>query len=193
MKASAPLATVFGDWGIILSNLMPYRARSPKFRPAKSMATATLVANRFLALAAAAGRPLTPLQLIKLTYLAYAWNLELRGKKLFQEQPQAWQYGPVIPSLYHKVKSFRDQPIIGYLPLDWFTSGDTLTADEQLLIDQVFQSYGAYSGIQLSSMTHQPGAPWYQVWHSFGRNAPIPDELIKSHYDEIRRNRQPQH
>jgi uncharacterized phage-associated protein len=112
------------------------------------------------------------------------------GSRLFEEQPQAWQYGPVIPSVYHKAKAYRDQPISGPLPADWFGGSAEVSAQEDHLIERVFASYGAFSGIQLSSMTHQPGAPWFQIWHTAGKNAPIPDELIKSHYQEIRRTRQ---
>jgi uncharacterized phage-associated protein len=189
LKWGSAFGRLLAFGGIIRSNLVPY-IQSFTSRRVHTMAnSATAVANRFLELAAHAGKSLTPLQLIKLTYLAYAWNLELTGKRLFEEQPQAWQYGPVIPSLYHKVKSFRDQPIIGALPADWFGSGQSLSAQEQSVIDQVFKAYAGFSGIQLSSMTHQPGAPWFEVWHSMGKNAPIPDPLIKSHYEEIRRTR----
>jgi uncharacterized phage-associated protein len=151
--------------------------------------SATAVANRFIELAGNAGKLVTPLQLIKLTYLAYAWHLETFGTKLFEEQPQAWQYGPVIPSIYHKAKGFRDQPITALLPTDWFGGQAALSPDEDRLISSVFASYGGYSGIQLSSMTHKPGAPWFEVWHSAGKNAVIPDALIEAHYDEIRRTR----
>jgi uncharacterized phage-associated protein len=151
--------------------------------------SATAVANKFLDLAAKRGKTLTPLQLIKLCYLAYGWSWELLNKRLFEEQPQAWQYGPVIPSIYHKVKQYRDQPIATMLPADWFGSNAALSPDEESLISKVYDAYSPYSGIQLSSMTHQPGAPWFVIWHSAGRNAPIPDDLIKQHYSQIKRER----
>jgi uncharacterized phage-associated protein len=152
--------------------------------------SATIIANRFLELAAQAGKTLTPLQLIKLCYMAYGWNLEISGQRLFEEQPQAWQYGPVIPSVYHKVKQYRDQPIAGRLPVtDWFGNPTPLSPEEDRLLQSVFNSYGSFSGIQLSTMTHQAGTPWYQVWHTAGRNAPIPDDIIRQHYQEIRRTR----
>jgi uncharacterized phage-associated protein len=148
------------------------------------------VANRLLEIAAHKGVTLTPLQLIKLCYMAYGWNLEMFGQRLFDEQPQAWQYGPVIPSVYQKVKQFRDQPIAGRLAsTEWFGNPAPLSADEDRLLNSVFESYGRFSGIQLSTMTHQPGTPWYQVWHTAGRNAAIPDDLILQHYREIRRSR----
>lgn len=39
---------------------------------------------------------LTPMKLIKLTYIAYGWYLALRnGEKLVSEKPQAWDLGPI--------------------------------------------------------------------------------------------------
>lgn len=150
--------------------------------------SATAVANRFIELAGQSGKTLTPLQLIKLTYLAYAWYLQSSNARLFDEQPQAWQYGPVVPSVYHKAKAYRDHAITAPLTIDWFGS-NSVSPEEDRMIGSVFSTYGHFSGIQLSSMTHQPGAPWFQIWHTAGKNAPIPDGLIKNHYDEIRRTR----
>src|SRR5882762_236012 len=64
------------------------------------------IANVFLALAEAEGKHLTPLQLIKLVYIAHGWYLALTQKPLISEQAEAWQYGPVIPSLYQEFKGF---------------------------------------------------------------------------------------
>ena len=47
------------------------------------------------------------LMLNKLVYLTYGYGLALLKQKIFYEDIQAWQYGPVIPSIYHEFKSFK--------------------------------------------------------------------------------------
>ena len=69
------------------------------------------VADAILKIAKAKGQSLTPMQVVKLTYIAHGWSLGLRGKDLFRNQIQAWQYGPVIPDLYHTTKSYGRNPI----------------------------------------------------------------------------------
>jgi uncharacterized phage-associated protein len=73
------------------------------------------IANYFIARAAADGKRLTPLQLIKLVYIAHGWYLGLTGEPLINEPPEAWQYGPVIPSLYPSSAYSLSSPIISSL------------------------------------------------------------------------------
>jgi uncharacterized phage-associated protein len=83
--------------------------------------SAIKVANEFLRLAKADNplRYLTPLQLIKLVYIAHGWSLHYFPETpLLIEIPQAWQYGPVVPSLYSAVRRYGSSPIIALLPGD---------------------------------------------------------------------------
>ena len=54
---------------------------------------------------------MTPMKLIKLVYIAHGWSLGLYNKTLINEQPQAWKFGPVIPSLYDEFKEFGNKKI----------------------------------------------------------------------------------
>jgi uncharacterized phage-associated protein len=56
------------------------------------MATAAAVADRFRELS---GNTLTPLQLLKLAYIAHGWSFPIRKQGLIGERIEAWQYGPV--------------------------------------------------------------------------------------------------
>ena len=48
----------------------------------------------------------TPMHVLKLTYLCHGWMLGIYDHALINEPVEAWQYGPVVPSLYHKYKKF---------------------------------------------------------------------------------------
>lgn len=139
------------------------------------------VADRFIALAAAEGRTLTPMQLLKLVYIAHGWMLGLHDEPLIRNRIEAWRYGPVIPDLYHAIKHFRDQPVRGPLaraPVE-------LDEVENDLIDQVYGAYGHLSGIQLSALTHQPGTPWHEVYEDDSWGLSISSDLIEQHYKEL--------
>ena len=70
------------------------------------------VANHFLRLARQQGKSLTPMQLLKLVYIAHGWSLGLYGLPLVRDEIQAWQYGPVIPNLYNRIRNYRSLPIL---------------------------------------------------------------------------------
>lgn len=122
--------------------------------------------------------PYTPLQVIKLTYLCHGWMLGLHDRPISAQPVEAWQYGPVIPDVYHRVKIHGREPIKQPLrfPIPEF---DDLETD---LVSQVIDAYGEFSGIQLSQMTHQPGTPWHKVWHQYGQNTIIPNHMIQQHF-----------
>jgi len=53
----------------------------------------------------------TNLKLQKILYIAHMVYMGRNKKPLIFEQFEAWDYGPVVNSLYHYVKIFGDQPI----------------------------------------------------------------------------------
>lgn len=137
------------------------------------------VADAILKIAKANGKSLTPMQLVKLTYIAHGWSLGLRNKDLFQNRIEAWQYGPVIPDLYHATKSYGRKPI----PLDLVDDADSGVSEEDIaFLKDVFNKYGHLDGIQLSYLTHQSGTPWDRVYMPGIYGIEIPDSLIQLHY-----------
>lgn len=142
---------------------------------------ASIVARRLLDKAHERGQSLTPMQLIKLVYLAHGWMLGLHSRPLIEEPIEAWQYGPVVRSVYDKVKQYRSGPVEHVS-----TSKDGRLDDlEEDLLDQVLEVYGDTNGMLLSTITHQPGTPWHMTWHENGKNAPISNDLIGAHFADL--------
>lgn len=141
------------------------------------------VADAILKIAKAKGISLTPMQLVKLAYIAQGWSLGVRGKDLFQNRIEAWQYGPVIPDLYHATKSY------GRSPIPPTAIGDVndirVNGDDKQFLEEVFSKYGHLDGISLSYITHKAGTPWTQVYQPGVRYIPIPNELIAQHYRNL--------
>ena len=133
--------------------------------PAKS------IANELLSLAQSRGIcDVTPMKLQKLVYYTHGWWFGATGEPLIEEQIEAWQYGPVVPSLYEATKKFGNQPIASPLH-DYVLEGDDLVevtqhvaSDEQKavenLLEWILDEYGDKSGIVLSNATHAEGGPW---------------------------------
>lgn len=156
------------------------------------------IANFFVRCAADERKQLTPLQAIKLVFIAHGWYLGLTEKPLVSEPPQAWKYGPVFPSLYQEFRGYGDGPITS--PATTFTADYSLeivpppsrSEQEPLckFLEQVYAQYGKFSGTQLSTLTHQEGSPWYKAWHELGgkhkKNFPIPQDLITEYYKQLR-------
>ncbi|VVT25175.1 type II toxin-antitoxin system antitoxin SocA domain-containing protein [Hoeflea sp. EC-HK425] len=140
------------------------------------------VADAILKIAKNDSKRLTPLQLMKLVYIAHGFYLAMRhGSDLFQEEIEAWKYGPVIPELYQATKKFGREPI----PLDMIGDEPSGISDADMdFLRDVYTKYGHLSGIALSSLTHKPGTPWQQVYDGFF-GTEIPDKIIREHYEKI--------
>ena len=104
---------------------------------------------------------MTNLRVNKFLYFAQAWSLVRLNKPLFEEEIQAWQLGPVVPSVY---RAF--QPC-GYDRIKDVATDYSLEAFSpeqiELLLD-VARYYGQYSSTKLIDMTHEKGGPWDEVY-----------------------------
>lgn len=150
--------------------------------------TAQATANEFIRLAQDDGRAFTPLQLIKLVYIAHGWMLGIHGRPLIRDRIEAWKYGPVIPSLYHDLKKYGADYVQEELPIFTIPS-PSINEEERDLISAIFNAYGRMTGIALSSLTHQPGTPWHDTWNPASLGLVIPNDLIAEHYRRLARDR----
>jgi len=154
------------------------------------------VANYFIKKNFDTGKGLTPMKLLKLCYVAHGWHLGITGEPLLTEPIQAWKYGPVIVSLYHDFKRYGNGEITSLeaeLNDEW-ESCIPMPNDKNIesLLDKIWEIYGKYDGVFLSSLTHELGTPWDIVWNRNGgsqrEGAIIPNDLIREHYvDKINR------
>jgi uncharacterized phage-associated protein len=160
------------------------------------MFSAQAVANYFLDLAKAEGMTLSHMQLQKLVYIAHGWHLAVTGEPLITDVVEAWQFGPVIRSIYQDLKHFGHEPISGRLkdPIFNPATGDFDVAvadfppDTRDVVDKVWQAYKKFSALQLSAMTHQPDTPWHDVAGGMrasevkSKYLTISDDAIRTHY-----------
>ena len=148
------------------------------------------IANYFLDLARAAGDSISPMKLQKLVYYAHGWYVGNTGNPLIDESVQAWQYGPVIPSLYQEFKRFGAGKIeakaTDFDPAECDFTEVSIPDDPNLrrFLDSVWTNYGKFTGARLSEMTHAADGPWdITRRESKGvRNTEIPLARIAEHF-----------
>ena len=160
--------------------------------------SAKAVANYFLDLADKEGKEITPLQIQKLVYISYGWYLAIADEQLIDDEYiEAWDYGPVFPSLYLEFKNFGSDPITGRAE-DFDVSDDyeikgiivpSIPKEDivtRTFLDKIWEVYGGYDGGQLVSLTHADGSPWDQIRKKEEkmRNPRIPNKIIKEYYEK---------
>lgn len=127
----------------------------------------------------------TTMHILKLSYICHGWMLGIHGEPLVLESAEAWRYGPVIPEVYHRYKSFRGNPIDA-VPIDRTRDMNKNQVD---MIEAVLDAYREYSAWQLSVITHKPGTPWSMVYNrGNGLGSIIPNSIIKTYYENLARS-----
>lgn len=115
---------------------------------------------------------LTPMKLLKLTYLAHGWTLCFTDAPLIRESVQAWKYGPVIPSLYEYFKRYGRSPVDAAAEINVLPEMSQPTPNQTKwihgVLGGVWTAYKGYSGLQLSALTHIDGSPWHVTWFERG-------------------------
>jgi uncharacterized phage-associated protein len=152
-----------------------------------AMHDANKVANRLLEMATAEGKSFTPMQILKLVYIAHGWTLGVYGTPLIQDKVEAWKYGPVIPRIYHEIKDFKNNPVTSLLRER--LNSEEFSEKENDAISFTYKIYGSKNAHELSSLTHQTGTPWDLTYTNSSWGAIIPNDLIKNHYELLFKNR----
>jgi uncharacterized phage-associated protein len=166
------------------------------------MYSAKAIANFFLEKAKQCGQPLTQMKLQKLVYYAYGWYLALADSILIDERAEAWQYGPVFPTLYDEFKNFGARPItceatdLDFSTLDLTVPKVSPTDGRTIeILSRVWRVYGELTAEQLSAMTHEPASPWTRTWAECQgvKGVDIPVDSIREYFqDKAKANRDAQ-
>jgi uncharacterized phage-associated protein len=150
------------------------------------------VANVILDEAEQQGISVTPMQLQKLVYFTNGWHMEIYdGKSLVSDNFEAWQFGPVMPVIYHEFKRFGSRPVNGRAlnPFEGKPWSAKLSAQQISLVREIVRMYGKLSGPRMSHLTHKSDTPWSLTWkNGVGSGNDIPRELILAEFRKIRKN-----
>lgn len=129
-----------------------------------------------------ADRPITPMMLLKLVYIAHGYSLALNKTPLLDEEVLAWQYGPIVRSVYDGVRDFRSMPV---RYIKGAVGTFVFSHEDMEVMDRVLETYSEATAIALSSAMHRTGTPWSITREIAGGDAPISNDLIKSFYRDL--------
>lgn len=135
---------------------------------------------------------ITPMKLQKLIYYCHAEVLVSTGRPLVAQDFEAWEYGPVIPSLFQEFKHLKAEAITTRAyRFDPLIAERVLAKPADLgsvysIVRQSFENYVRYSASALSKMSHASDGPWSEALFLFeqGRNPgrKISNQLIFDHH-----------
>ena len=157
------------------------------------MHPANAIANYVLEKGDAEDIAITPMQVLKLTYILHGWCLGVSGNSLIKEKVKAWEYGPVIPEVYYEFRDYRDNAISGRAhngsTLYYFDDAIPFSPNHTMgeFLTAVWNAYKDYNGLELSSMTHKVGTPWYHTKRKnrWKHNPTIKNGLIQDYYRRL--------
>jgi len=135
-----------------------------KAHPCDTMTTALEAAKYLVELASREpdeAEPMTNLRVQKLLYYAQGWHLGLFGRPLFADPLQAWENGPVVPTVYEAVKS-----AVGDMPARPLTLTDLGTAvlpgRDRVFLETIWKKYRTFSATGLKELSHAE-PPWIEA------------------------------
>ena len=120
---------------------------------------------------------MTNLRLNKLLYFSQAWSLVKLNRPLFDNKIEAWDYGPVVPEVYHKYKTNKN---INITEIDEDYSVENLSQEDFDLLLDIMREYGQYTTSRLVDFTHEAGSPWHVCVNRNSKE--ITNESMKNYF-----------
>lgn len=162
--------------------------------PRKGEVDAKALANLLLDWADEDGIPVSPMKLQKLLFFLHAHCVTRLGVNLIKQEFEAWERGPVIPSIYSEFKNEAKRPIkararqFDPVAAKSVTAKCVLPGELLNTVRLVFDFYKMFTATELSTISHVEDGPWYEAVRLFaaGRNMDrrISSELIIQFFSE---------
>ncbi len=133
-------------------------------------------------LASRSGWTLSNLKLQKILYLSHMFYLgRTDGEPLISGLFEAWDYGPVHPSLYHRAKIFGSDAVDNI----FHDCHEPDKGQARDILDEAYDSLGQVGPGRLVNATHRKGGAWDANYIPGAKNCVIPNEDILMEYREL--------
>lgn len=119
-------------------------------------------------------QPISNLQLQKILYFLQRQYITNNGTVLFNDEIQAWQFGPVVPEVYFQYCGFGSMNI----SMNYDISID---ANDSRQIDSIVEEKRCKNPWDLVEETHSEGKAWATIYRNgIGNHMTIPVDLIRT-------------
>lgn len=138
------------------------------------------------------GYGISNLKLQKILYFVQAWFLIEVKEPCFKEEIEAWEFGPVVPVVYHEFKRFGSS----YIPTvkSYFNVNENniwdverekfndklIKENDKKIINAVVDKFSECSANYLVKVTHKQ-KPWKDAYAK-GSNSKITQESLRSYF-----------
>lgn len=119
------------------------------------------------------GKIITNMKLQKLLYYSQAWYLAYFDKPLFDEDFEAWVYGPALPSQYKRFKKYSSGPITETPQIIKFPKSVIE------FVTEIIKTFNPHDTYELSLMTHRE-APWLNARKGIPEDEPSNNIIDKA-------------
>lgn len=142
------------------------------------MASSIDVAAEFVRLS---NERLSHLSLQKYVYLAHMLYAGRNGGARLVDDAlfQAWDYGPVSPTLYSRLRGYGSDPI----PRVMLYGAQPLQNIEASAVSEIWQQLGSASPSRLVEITHDNTGAWRHVYRAGAKGIQIPQEEIINEFN----------
>ena len=155
------------------------------------------VANFFIEKSLKTETPLSNMHLQKMVFFAHAAYFKQYRKPLFSDPVVAWQHGPVVVSLYHKLKKYEAGSVTEPIQrietcadnrfLQYRTVIPTIPQEHEDVVKFLNKAWNSLSEVptwKLRAISHAPGGAWYKTVES-QQIDPMDDQVVM---DKLPRN-----
>lgn len=124
---------------------------------------------------------ITHLRLQKLLYFIQAYFLmKSDGKRVaFNEELEAWDFGPVVPCIYHQYKRFGS----GQIPFNDNSYAGIFSNDDKKTIEEVILHFKDKSSIYMMEVIHNQN-PWKEAYNKQNLEKIITKKSIYEYFAE---------
>ncbi len=125
------------------------------------------------------GYSISNLKLQKILYFVQANFLVNASHPCFEEEIEAWDFGPVVPVAYHEFKIFGSADIPKFV---CHNADELILRKDKALINEMVDQCAQYSASSLVEITHHQ-TPWCDAYEKYCNNV-IEKDAIKEYFEE---------
>lgn len=112
------------------------------------------------------------MSLLKMIFYAHGWHLSMKKGPLVVQTFEAWEYGPVVRSVWEAFRDSGKRPLttraqaLDVVTNSYAETREMINEEQADFLRQIFDAYCNVDAFDLSAATHVEGSPWDEIWNA---------------------------